>query len=118
MEFSCDIINKGDYSVLTFKGNLIERNQANETLDRFADLIASGTNRFIIDLAGFNYMNSTGLNVMLMVLTKSRKAGGETVLCNVSSNISSLLSVTKLNSVFSVFNDLAEAELAIVKLVN
>jgi anti-sigma B factor antagonist len=115
MEFSCEFNTKGGHAVLTFKGNLIERNQANETLDRFADLVSKDITRFIIDLADFKYMNSTGLNVMLMVLTKSRKAGGETVLCNVSSNISSLLSVTKLNSVFSVYNSLAEAEEAISK---
>ncbi|MFM7767451.1 MAG: STAS domain-containing protein [Bacteroidota bacterium] len=118
MEFSCDFNAKADHCVLTFKGNLIERNQANETLDRFADMVSKDINRFIIDLNDFKYMNSTGLNVMLMVLTKSRKAGGEAVLCNVSANISSLLSVTKLNSVFSVYNSLAEAEEAISKVAN
>jgi anti-anti-sigma factor len=63
-------------------------------------------------------MNSTGLNVLLMILTKARKAGGEAVLCNVSSNISSLLSVTKLNSVFSIYGSLAEAEAAFSKVSN
>ena len=87
-------------------------------INPFADLISNDINRFIIDLKDFNYMNSTGLNVMLMVLTKSRKAGGEAILCNASSNISSLLSVTKLNSVFSVYNSLAEAEEAISKVAN
>jgi anti-sigma B factor antagonist len=60
-------------------------------------------------------MNSTGLNVLLMILTKARKSGGEAVLCNLSANISSLLSVTKLNSVFTVYNSLDEAELAVSK---
>lgn len=115
MEFSCEFNTKADHCILTFKGNLIERNQANETLDRFADIVSKDINQFIIDLNDFKYMNSTGLNVMLMVLTKSRKAGGEAVLCNVSSNISALLSVTKLNSVFSAYNSLAEAEEALSK---
>lgn len=118
MEFSCEFNNKGELCVLSFKGNLIERNQANETLDKFAGLVSNNVVNYIVDLSGFSYMNSTGLNVLLMILTKARKAGGEAVLCNVSSNISSLLSVTKLNSVFSIYGSLDEAEQAISKVSN
>ena len=92
-----------------FRGNLIERNQANVMLDRLQDLLSREINKFIIDLSDFSYMNSTGLNTMLIVLTKSRKSGGDTVVCNVSKNVSSLLSITKLNSVFSVYSSLDEA---------
>ncbi|MFM7079439.1 MAG: STAS domain-containing protein [Bacteroidota bacterium] len=118
MEFSCDFNNKGEHCVLTFKGNLIERNQANETLEKFADLVSKDVVNYIVDLSGFSYMNSTGLNVLLMILTKARKAGGEAILCNVSSNISSLLSVTKLNSVFAIYGSLAEAESSFSKVSN
>ncbi len=118
MEFSCDFNNKGEHCILSFKGNLIERNQANETLDKFAGLVANNVVNYIVDLSGFSYMNSTGLNVLLMILTKSRKAGGEAVLCNVSANISSLLSVTKLNSVFSIYASVSEAEQALSKVSN
>jgi hypothetical protein len=55
---------------LTFKGNLIERNQANETLDRFADLISNDINRFIIDLKDFNYLSLLDLFYLISKINK------------------------------------------------
>ena len=47
-------------------------------------------------------MNSTGLNVLLGILSKARKSGGEAVICAVPEKIKSLLVITKLVNVFSV----------------
>ena len=54
-------------------------------------------------------MNSSGLNVMINVLTKSRKAGGEVAIANVTKKIKELLIITKLNSFFNVSESIDEA---------
>lgn len=65
-------------------------------------LIEEEARYFVIDLAQLDYINSVGLSFLIAVLTKSRNAGGETVIVNVSSKIDALLTMTKLQSIFAV----------------
>ncbi len=102
MEFSFEVEEKDDVSVLELTGSLIEKNQANDMLDEIDNRILRDQNKFIINLNGIKFMSSTGLNVLIMILTKARKSGGETVICCVPARIQELLVVTKLNTVFTV----------------
>ncbi|MEY4594719.1 MAG: hypothetical protein RIQ47_1129, partial [Bacteroidota bacterium] len=42
-------------------------------------------------------------------VTKSRKNGGETTICNINDKIMELLIITKLNTVFTIAEDLTSA---------
>ena len=117
MEFTYKIEEKKDYCLLHFSGNLIEKNQAIEMFERFDELMNKEVSKFIIDMSGFKYMNSTGLNTLLTILTKARKAGGETIICCVPDNIKSLLVVTKLNNIFTVVDSEKEAVGLLMKAV-
>ena len=111
MEFGYKITDKGKYTLVNLKGNLIEKNQANELVDDINEISEKEASNFIISLEEFQYMNSTGLNVLLGILSKARKSGGEAVICNVPEKIKTLLVITKLINVFSVVENEAEAEL-------
>jgi anti-sigma B factor antagonist len=63
--------------------------------------IESGRNRFVINLGAVKFINSNGLGLLINILTKSRKAGGDAVLSNVPDELNRLLAMTKLNSIFS-----------------
>ena len=113
MEFSYKINEKEKYSTIQLKGNLIEKGQAVNLIDDINNLILKDSNRFVLNLSDFKYMNSTGLTVMLNILTLARKAGGEAVICCVPEKVNSLLSITKLNNIFTVA---ATEELAVSNL--
>jgi len=81
MEFEYTVTDKQVYTLISLKGNLIERNQANELMEEVDTLAEKDGTRFVISLAEFKYMNSTGLNVLLGILSKARKSGGEAVIC-------------------------------------
>lgn len=102
MEFGYDIQDKDKYALVHLTGNLIEKNQANDLLDEINQHLDNEASNFVIDLGDFKYMNSTGLNVLLNILSKARKSGGEAVICCVPEKIKSLLVITKLINVFSV----------------
>jgi anti-sigma B factor antagonist len=55
------------------------------------------------------YINSSGLTVLINTLTKARKTGGEVMIANVSTKVSELLLITKLNTVFTVTPTVDEA---------
>ncbi len=115
MEFTYRIEEKKDYCLLHFSGNLIEKNQAINMFERFDELLNKEIKKFVIDMADFKYMNSTGLNTLITILTRARKAGGEAIVCCVPENIKSLLAITKLNSIFTVVDNVTEAENFMIK---
>jgi anti-sigma B factor antagonist len=102
MEFGYNITDKGKYALVNLKGDLIEKNQANDLMKEIGEITDKDGSNFVIDLSNFRYMNSTGLNVLLGILSQARKSGGEAVICAVPEKIKSLLVITKLVNVFSV----------------
>jgi anti-sigma B factor antagonist len=102
MEFGYQLNEKEKYTLVQLTGNLMEKNQANELLEEINQHIGNESPNFVIDLSGFKYMNSTGLNVLLNILSIARKSGGEAVICCVPEKIKTLLVITKLVNVFSV----------------
>ena len=58
-------------------------------------------------------MNSSGLNVLIQLLTKTRNNGGESVIFNVNKKITELLIITKLNTLFKI----AETEEEAIKML-
>lgn len=109
MDFNYKITTKGNYAIIEINGNLIDKTQASPLLDEVQDLINKGTNSFVISMGNFKYLNSNGLNVLVNILTKSRKSGGDTTICNVNDKIKELLIITKLNTVFTITEDLPAA---------
>ena len=55
------------------------------------------------------YMNSTGLNILINVLTRTRNAGGDTLIAAVSHSVRQLFVVTKLDTVFTITDTVDEA---------
>ena len=106
MDFNYKINTKGNYAIVEINGNLIDKTQASPLLDEVQELINKGTNSFVISMDNFKYLNSNGLNVLVNILTKSRKNGGDTTNCNVNDKIKELLINTKLNTVFTLTEDL------------
>lgn len=55
-----------------------------------------------VDLSEIRYINSTGIGVLVSLLTKFRTRGGEMVLINPADHPRKLLALTKLNNIFAV----------------
>jgi anti-sigma B factor antagonist len=90
-------------------GNLIEKSQANALLDKAEELVNQNCSQWIIDLEKLVYMNSSGLNTLIQLLTKARVAGGEAVLFNMNKKINELILITKLHTLFKVADSRADA---------
>ncbi len=86
--------------VLSFSGNMLTGTENTEILAEVKSSIEEGKNCFVVNLGGIKFMNSTGLSLLINILTKSRKAGGEVVLADIPEELNKLLVMTKLNSIF------------------
>lgn len=103
------ITEENNIQVLVLSGELIDKNQATDLVKNIDDLLTQGKSKLIIDLSDLKYMNSSGLNVLIQLLTKTRTNGGESVIFNVSKKVNDLLIITKLNTLFKVADNKAEA---------
>lgn len=109
MVLDYNIIEENNVQVLFLTGELIDKNQATELLKSVDELIEMGKNKIMIDLSDLKYMNSSGLNVLIQLLTKTRSKGGESVIVNVNKKVNELLVITKLNTLFKVAETKQEA---------
>jgi len=91
------------------KGKIMGGPESTELHDLLHQLIDQGKKHVIIDLGKVDWMNSTGLGLLISGLTTLRKSGGELKLANVTDKIQSLLTITKLITIFGSFDSVDEA---------
>ena len=100
---------KDNILFVTLSGDLLGENIGIDLMDIINDKISESILLCAIDLSGVRYMNSSGIGVLITILTKFRNKGGEVVLINPSEQIKKLLIITKLNAIFNIVNNEEEA---------
>ena len=71
--------------------------------------LAQGPTNVILNLEHVDYIDSTGLGAMVVCFTSLRKSSGRLVLLNLHRRHLELLVLTKLSTVFELFDDEQEA---------
>ena len=115
MDFGFKVTEKDKVTVAHLSGRLMDKSTAHGLIEKVDQLLSSGRNKIIFDMGKLEYMNSSGLNMMVNFLTKSRNAGGDVAIANVSSKIGELLLVTKLNTLFQIHPTVENAEQELIK---
>jgi anti-sigma B factor antagonist len=95
--------------VIEPKGKIMGGPESTALHDLLHDLIDQGKSSVVIDLGKVDWMNSTGLGLLISGLTTLKKSGGELRLANVTDKIQSLLTITKLVTIFKSFDTVDEA---------
>lgn len=95
--------------LLHLEGDLIGEQSGIEIIDMVNNYINDGILKLAVDLSKVRYMNSSGIGVLITLLTKLRNAGGEMAIINPSEQIKKLLIITKLNTIFKVYASESEA---------
>ena len=95
--------------VLKLNGKIMGGPDATALNDKLHELVEAGKTKVVADLSGVNWMNSSGLGILISALTTIRNAGGDLKLAAVIERIQSLLMITKLLTVFETFDTIEEA---------
>jgi anti-sigma B factor antagonist len=107
MNFAQEIKNK--ILVLRISGDLIGEDNGTQLVSAVNEAMSHQVITCIIDISGLRYINSSGIGVLITILTKFRNKGGEVYLMNPSESVKKLLVITKLNSIFHVIKSEEEA---------
>ena len=77
--------------------------------DHIQKLLAAGDRKFLLNLADVDYIDSSGLGELVTSFTTVRNQEGRLKLLNLTRRVQDLLQITKLLTVFDVFNNETEA---------
>ncbi|MGI9543706.1 MAG: STAS domain-containing protein [Cyclobacteriaceae bacterium] len=91
--------------ILKLTGDLIGENRGPELVELANENIENDIKLCAIDISEVRFINSSGIGVLITILTKFRNVEGEVVLINPSEQVKKLLIITKLNAIFTIVDD-------------
>lgn len=99
---------KEGITILDLKGRLVV-GDASQLREKVSEVAAGGKTNVILNLAGVDYIDSTGLGTMVICFTSLQKAGGALKLYNLNRRNIELLLLTKLSTIIELFGAEQEA---------
>ena len=108
MDLTLNTRTQGEHTVLEVAGE-VDVYTAPGLRDRVSDLLDGGQHQLIIDLGGVEFLDSTGLGVLVAGLNRAREVGGSMSLVCPQERVLKLFRITGLDEVFTVHGTVDEA---------
>jgi anti-sigma B factor antagonist len=99
----------GDVTVIDAAGRITLGDGASAFRDIIRDLASKGDKKLLLNLSEVSYIDSSGIGELVSGFTTVTNHGGSLKLIGLSKRVKDLLQITKLYTVFEVFEDEAEA---------
>lgn len=96
-------------AILDLRGRLIVGEPVASLREKVRELLESGQHNVILNMQQVDYVDSTGLGGLVISYTTLKKAGGALRIVNISKRNIELLILTKLSTVFEIFDDEQDA---------
>ena len=77
--------------------------------EKLREMAAGGNKNILLNLSEVSFFDSTGIGVLVSSFATVKSSGGHLKLVNLSSRVKDVLLITKLYTVFEVFDDEAAA---------
>jgi anti-sigma B factor antagonist len=106
MKFDDTLVN--DTVVLDVSGKIMGGEETTLFHGKLHEYIALNKTNVVVDLSKVDWMNSVGLGMLISALTTVKNAGGRLVLANIT-KIESILTITRLITVFEHYDSREEA---------
>jgi anti-sigma B factor antagonist len=99
----------GDVTVVDAAGRITLGEGSSAFRDLIKDLCAKGSKKLLLNLGEITYIDSSGIGELVSSFTTVQNAAGQMKLLNLTKRVKDLLQITKLYTVFEVFDDEASA---------
>jgi anti-sigma B factor antagonist len=99
----------GDVTVIDAAGRITLGEGSSVFRDTIRDLTVNGNRKILLNLGDVTYIDSSGIGEMVSGFTSVTNQGGQLKLLNLTKRVKDLLQITKLYTVFDVFDDEAAA---------
>ena len=95
--------------IVEARGKFLGGADTGELDERLYALLGRQCKKVVIDLANADYMNSSGIAILIHHWKKFKDIGGNLKLANLTKNIEKILVISKLMTVFQACDSLDEA---------
>lgn len=92
---------EGDATVVAPTARRLDATVAPAFKQEVVKLVEAGDTRLVLDLAGVEFLDSSGLGAMVSVL-KALGQRGTLVVCNVKGSVLALFQLTRMDRVFAI----------------
>jgi anti-sigma B factor antagonist len=99
---------KNNILVIKLAGDLIGEDNGAAVIEVVSDSLQQKIKTCIVDISGLRYINSSGIGMLITILTKFRNKAGEVYLMKPSESVQKLLVITKLNAIFQIIQSEGE----------
>ncbi len=95
----------GDIAILDVSGRITLGEGASTLRNAIRAMVREGQKKILLNLGEVSYIDSSGLGVLVSAFATVTNQGGQLKLLNVISRVKDLLLITKLYTVFDVYDD-------------
>ncbi len=95
----------GDVKILDCSGRITLGEGTMVVRNTVRDLLNSDHMKIVLNLGDVNYIDSSGIGELVSTYTTVTSKGGQLKLLNLTKKIQELLAITKLLTVFQVYDD-------------
>ena len=106
MKFDDSVEN--DIVILDVSGKIMGGEETTMFHGKLHEYIDQNKKNIVVDLSKVDWVNSVGLGMLISALTTVKNSGGRLVLANIT-KIESILTITRLITVFEHYDSRAEA---------
>ena len=96
-------------TVVDLDGRIVLGEESNSFRERVKGLLASNHKKVVLNMSNVTYIDSAGLGTLVATFHGARSQGGTLKLCNLGAKFKEVLQVTKLMTVFDVYDNEAAA---------
>jgi len=100
---------KDGITVLEPRGKMMGGSDTGEMDEKLYTLLGKGSKNVVIDLGQTDWINSSGLSILIHHWKKFNDEGGHLRLANLTQKIEKILVISKLTSVFETYETLDDA---------
>ena len=96
-------------SVVRLDGRIVLGEESNSLREKVKSLLAEGKKKIVLNMADVKYIDSSGLGTLVAAHVSAKAQGASVRLCNLGEKFHDVLQLTKLLTVFDVYDTEAAA---------
>jgi anti-sigma B factor antagonist len=102
-------------TVVALDGRIVLGEESNALREKVKSLIAAGKKKVVLNMDNVTFIDSAGLGTLVAAHHSAKSQGASLKLCHLGSKFQEVLQITKLLTVFDVYNTEAEAVASFAK---
>ncbi len=99
----------GGITVVQLSGRVTLGEESSQLRARIKEILGKGNARLVLDLGDVSYIDSAGLGTLVAAYTTAQNQGANLKLANLTKRFHEQLNITKLVTVFDVYDSVDEA---------